>query len=154
MTAAGIHLLLGTDGADNHDMMRLMMLMAELLKDAREDRSVVPAQQVLEMAIIDGARALGLADSIGSLEIGKNADIVAHDTNRPQWQPTTDRLRQLVWSADGSGVHSVWVDGRRVVADFRCTTIDEDALYAEAQIAAAAVIERSGLPFRPAWALS
>jgi cytosine/adenosine deaminase-related metal-dependent hydrolase len=154
MAAAGINLLLGTDGADNHDMMRLMTLMAGLFKDAREDRSVFPAQQVLEMATINGARALGLADSIGSLEIGKKADIVAHDTNRPQWQPTTDPVRQLVWSADGSGVHSVWVDGRRVVADFRCTTIDEDALYAEAQIAAAAVIERSGLPFRPAWALS
>jgi cytosine/adenosine deaminase-related metal-dependent hydrolase len=154
MAEAGINLSLGTDGCDNHDMMRVMTLMAGLFKDARNDRGVFPAESVLEMATINGAKALGMADSIGSIEVGKKADIVAHDTFCPEWQPTLDPVRQLVWSADGRSVHSVWVDGRRVVDNFRCTTMDEGALYIEGQVAANAVVARSGLPFRPAWALS
>jgi cytosine/adenosine deaminase-related metal-dependent hydrolase len=62
-------------------------------------------------------------------------------------------VQQLVWSADGRGVHSVWVDGHRVVEAGRCTTIDEQSLLAEAQDAAQAVISRSGLPLRMAWPL-
>ena len=154
MAKAGINLLLGTDGAANHDMMRVMTLMAGLFKDAREDREIFPAHQVLEMATINAAKAVGRAGSIGSIAVGMQADIVAHDSFRPEWQPINDPVRQLVWSADGRGVHSVWVGGRRVVEGFRCTTIDEEALYAEARAAAAAVLERAGLPLRTAWPMS
>jgi len=154
MAKAGINLLLGTDGADNHDMMRVMTLMAGLFKDVREDREIFPAHQVLEMATINAAKALGRAETIGSIAVGMQADIVAHDSFRPEWQPINDPVRQLVWSADGRGVHSVWVGGRRVVEDFRCTTIDEEALYVEGRAAAAAVLERAGLPLRTAWPMS
>lgn len=154
MAAAGINLLLGTDGADNHDMMRVMTLMAGLFKDARADRGIFPAQQALEMATVNGARALGMTDQIGSIAPGMKADLVLHDTARPEWQPLNDPVAQLVWSADGRGVHSVWVDGRRVVEDFRCTLIDEAALYAEAQVAAEAVLTRSGLPSLSPWPIS
>lgn len=154
MAKAGVNLMLGTDGADNHDMMRVMTLMAGLFKDAREDREIFPATQVLEMATINGAKGLGMSAEIGSIEVGKKADIVAHDTFRPEWQPVNEPVRQLIWSADGRGVHSVWVDGRRVVADYRCTTIDEEALYVEAKAAAAAVLHRSGLPLRTLWPVS
>jgi cytosine/adenosine deaminase-related metal-dependent hydrolase len=151
MAQAGVTIALGTDGADNHDMMKVVTLMAALFKDARQDRSVFPAEQVLEMATINGARVLGLEETIGSLEPGKKADIVAHDTRRPFWQPINNPVDQLVWSADGSGVHSVWVDGVRVVEDFACTLIDEDALYAQAQTMADAVLGRSGLPRISEW---
>jgi cytosine/adenosine deaminase-related metal-dependent hydrolase len=154
MARAGVNIALGTDGADNHDMMRVMTLMAGLFKDARQDRSMFPAHQVLEMATVNGARALGLADSIGSIEVGKKADIVAHDTCRPEWRPINNVLNQLVWSADGRGVHSVWVDGARVVDDYRCTMIDEDALYDEAQAMADALIARTGLPQTGAWPIT
>jgi cytosine/adenosine deaminase-related metal-dependent hydrolase len=60
-------------------------------------------------------------------------------------------IAQLVWSADGRGVHSVWVDGRRVVDNYRCTTIDEDRLYADAQQAAESITRRSGLPAVYEW---
>lgn len=154
MARAGVNIALGTDGADNHDMMRVMTLMAGLFKDARQDRSVFPAHEVLEMATLNGAHVLGLADSIGSIEVGMKADVVAHDTRRPEWRPINNVLNQLVWSADGRGVHSVWVDGVRVVEDFRCTTIDEDALYDEAQAMADALIARAGLPLTSAWPIS
>jgi len=151
MARAGVNIALGTDGADNHDMMRVITLMAALFKDARQDRSLFPAHEVLEMATVNGAKVLGMADVIGSIEVGKKADIVAHDTRRPEWQPVNNAVDQLVWSADGRGVHSVWVDGVRVVADFACTSIDEDALYAEGQAMADAVLARSGLPLMSEW---
>jgi 5-methylthioadenosine/S-adenosylhomocysteine deaminase len=154
MAQKGVNIALGTDGADNHDMMRVMTLMAGLFKDARQDRSVFPAHQVLEMATINGAKVLGLEDVLGSLEVGKKADVVAHDTRRPEWQPVNNVLNQLVWSADGRGVHSVWVDGARVVADFRCTMIDEDELYGEAQVMADALFARSGLPLTSEWPIA
>lgn len=151
MAAAGVNIMLGTDGADHADLMRAMALIAGLFKDSRRDTSLFPAEQALEMATINGAKALGLGAQIGSLEAGKKADIVLHDTDRPEWRPHLNTIRQLVWSADGHGVHSVWVDGRRVVDSYRCTTIDEERLYAEAQRAAEANARRSGLPAVSAW---
>ena len=62
-----------------------------------------------------------LEDQIGSLEPGKRADVVLHDTDRPEWRPLLNVVNQLVWSADGRGVHTVLVDGRVVVEDYRCT---------------------------------
>lgn len=151
MAAAGVNLVLGTDGADQADMIRPMSLMAGLFKDARRDASLFPAHQTLEMGTVNAARALGLADQIGSLEVGKKADLVLHDTDRPEWRPLLNPVSQLIWSADGRGVHSVWVDGKRVVDNYRSTTIDEDALYRQAQTAAKAITGRSGLPFVCPW---
>jgi cytosine/adenosine deaminase-related metal-dependent hydrolase len=146
MAAAGVTIMLGTDGADHADLMRSITLMAGLFKDARGDTALFPAHQALAMATVNGAKALGMNEHIGSLEIGKKADLTLHDTDRPEWKPVLNYLAQLVWSADGRGVHSVWVDGKRVVDNYRCTAIDEDRLYAEAQAAAEAVTGRSGLP--------
>jgi cytosine/adenosine deaminase-related metal-dependent hydrolase len=154
MDAAGVNLLLGTDGSDHGDMMRATTLMAGLFKDARRDTSLFPAHRAIEMATVNGARALGQQSQIGSLEVGKKADLVLHDTDRPEWRPLLNAVNQLVWSADGRGVHSVWVDGKRVVDTYRCTTIDEERLYAEAQSAAEAIIARSGLPSVSAWPVS
>ncbi|MFC0204619.1 amidohydrolase family protein [Novosphingobium soli] len=151
MAAAGVNIALGTDGADNHDMLRVMTLMAALFKDARRDRSLFPAHQALEMGTINGAKVLGLSDTIGSIAPGKKADLVAHDTRRPEWQPINNPVDQLVWAADGRGVHSVWVDGVRVVEDFRCTMIDEEALYDTGQAMADAILARSGLPRLSEW---
>ncbi|MGI4744660.1 MAG: amidohydrolase family protein [Janthinobacterium lividum] len=142
MAAAGVNLLLGTDGADQADLMRAIHLVAGLFKDARRDRGIFPAADALVMATNNGARALGLDNQIGSLDVGRKADLVLHDTDRPEWRPLHDPVRQLVWSADGRGVHSVWIDGRRVIENYRCTTIDEERLYAEAQQAADAIAGR------------
>jgi len=151
MAAAGVTLLLGTDGGDQADMMKPISLVAGLFKDARRDAGLFPAWKALEMATVDAAKVMNLSREIGSLEAGKKADLVLHDTDRPEWRPLTNAIAQLVWSADGRGVHSVWVDGRRVVDDYRCTTIDEERLYAEAQAAADSITGRSGLPRVSAW---
>ncbi|HTJ64131.1 MAG TPA: amidohydrolase family protein [Alphaproteobacteria bacterium] len=151
MAAAGVPLMTGTDGGDQHDMIKVMSLMAGLFKDARADNGIFSAYQVLEMATVGGAKFMGLQDQIGSLEVGKKADLVLHDTDRPEWRPMLNPVATLVWSADGRGVHSVWIGGQRVVDDYRCTTIDEEALYARAQSAAEAIVARSGLPTISPW---
>ncbi len=126
--------------------MRATYLVAGLFKDARQDPQMFPAEKAFEMATLGGAQALQLSDRIGSLEVGKCADLVVHDTDRPEWRPLLNVMNQLVWSADGRGVHTVVCDGSVVVEDGRMTTIDEDRLYAEAQRMGEAIVTRSGLP--------
>ncbi len=151
MATDGVNLLLGTDGADHADMMRAIGQMAGMFKDARQDTGIFPASRVIEMATINGARAMGLAHEIGSIATGMKADLVLHDVDRPEWRPLLNPVNQLVWSADGRGVHSVWVNGRRVVDSYVCTTIDEQALFIEAQSAAESIVARSGLPALSDW---
>src|SRR5260221_511 len=97
------------------------------------------------------ARSLLAEHEIGSVEVGKKADLVLPDRRRPEWTPLLNVAAQLVWSADGRGVHTVFVDGRKVVDDYRLTTIDEFALYNRAQTAGEAIIARSTLEDRAAW---
>jgi 5-methylthioadenosine/S-adenosylhomocysteine deaminase len=149
MVQVGINVSIGTDGnnASNYsDMHRATYLVAGLFKDARTDPQMFPAEMAYEMATLGGARTMLLDSEIGSLEPGKKADVVIHDIDRPEWRPLLNVMNQLVWSADGRGVHTVFVDGRIVVEGGRMTTIDEGALWAAAQAAGEAITVRSGLP--------
>ena len=157
MVQAGINVSIGTDGnnASNYsDLHRATYLVAGLFKDGRQDPQMFPAEMAYEMATIGGARTMLMQDRIGSLEVGKQADVVLHDIDRPEWRPLLNVMNQLVWSADGRGVHSVWVDGHQVVDAGRMTTIDEQQLYAKAQEMGEAITLRSGLPDKakfPTW---
>ncbi len=150
MAKAGINILLGTDGYTS-DLMQTMKMTAAIFKDARQDFRLFPAHDALTMATLNAAKALQLENEIGSLEIGKKADFVLHDTHRPEWQPIQNVLNQLVCSADGRGVHSVWVDGVRLIDNYHSTVFDEEDLYRQAQIAGEAIIKRSGVPFVCPW---
>ncbi|MGY6502113.1 MAG: amidohydrolase family protein [Acidimicrobiales bacterium] len=154
MVASGVNVSIGTDGnnASNYsDLMRATYLVAGLWKDARTDAQMFPAEMAFEMATLGGARTMQMADRIGSLEAGKRADLVLHDTDRPEWRPLLNVANQLVWSADGRGVHTTMVDGRVVVEDGRCVTIDEDQLWDDAQRVGEAITVRSGLPDKAKW---
>jgi 5-methylthioadenosine/S-adenosylhomocysteine deaminase len=149
MVQAGINVSIGTDGnnASNYsDLHRATYLVAGLFKDARTDPQMFPAEMAYEMATLGGARTMLMENEIGSLEPGKKADVVLHDIDRPEWRPLLNVMNQLVWSADGRSVHTVFVDGRMVVDGGRMTTIDEGALWAAAQSAGEAITVRSGLP--------
>ena len=149
MAERGINLSIGTDGnnASNYsDLMRATYLVAGLFKDARCDPQMFPAERAYEMATLGGARAICAEDRIGSLEAGKRADIVLHDTDRPEWRPLLNVMNQLVWSADGRGVHTVFVNGTEAVRDGKVLGLDEDRLWAQAQEAGEAICARSGLP--------
>ena len=149
MVQRGINVSIGTDGnnASNYsDLMRATYLVAGLFKDARMDPQMFPAEKAYEMATLGGARTMLLDDEIGALIPGHKADLVLHDTDRPEWRPLLNVMNQLVWSADGRGVHTVLVDGKVVVEDGHCTTIDEAKLWADAQQMGESITARSGLP--------
>lgn len=149
MVQQGVNVSIGTDGnnASNYsDLMRATYLVAGLFKDGRNDPQMFPAEKAFEMATLGGAATMGIEDQIGSLEIGKRADLVLHDTDRPEWRPLLNVMNQLVWSADGRGVHTVLVDGKVVVDDGHVTGIDEERMWVDAQAAGEAITLRSGLP--------
>jgi len=153
MQARGVDVMLGTDGLAA-DILASGRLMASLFRDARRDQDLYPATEVLEMATVNPARAMGLSRLIGSLEPGKKADFVLHDTELPEWGPIFDVVGQLAFSAPSSGVHSVWIDGVRVLEDGRATLIDEPKLLADARQAGRDLIARTGLPNRTPWPIS
>jgi cytosine/adenosine deaminase-related metal-dependent hydrolase len=157
MVQCGVNVSIGTDGnnASNYsDLMRATYLVAGLFKDARVDAQMFPAEKAFEMATLGGARTMLMEDQIGALVPGMKADVVLHDTDRPEWRPLLNVMNQLVWSADGRGVHTVIIDGAVVVEDGHCTTIDEAKLWADSQRMGEAITARSGLPDKakyPTW---
>ena len=154
MVEAGVNVCIGTDGnnASNYsDLYRATYLVAGLFKDARRDPTMFPAEEAFEMATLGGARGILADHEIGSIEVGKKADLVLHDRDRPEWTPLHNVANQLVYAADGRSVHTVFVDGRKVVDNYRLTTIDEQQLYRDAQRAGEQVVKRSGLPDKAKW---
>jgi 5-methylthioadenosine/S-adenosylhomocysteine deaminase len=150
MMERGVDVLVGTDGIAT-DILSSSRLMASLFRDARRDQDIFPPSTILELATLNAARAMGMSAHIGSLEAGKKADIVLHDTDLPEWGPIFDAPAQLALSAPPSGVHSVWIDGVRVLDAGRSTLIDEHKILADARAAGRAVIARTGLPNRTEW---
>jgi len=123
----GINLGIGTDGAASNndlDMLEEMRSASLLAKAVANDPQSLPAHQALEMATLGGARALGLADVTGSLEIGKWADITAINLSHPSCQPVYDAISQVVYTASRQQVSDVWVAGEQLVEDYELTTID------------------------------
>jgi len=139
------------NAGDQLDVLRVAALAAGLAKDVRADPTWFGAHEAFEMATIGGAEAIGMAERIGSIEVGKEADLVVHDAGGPQWTPRGDIALQLVWSADGRTVRDVIIGGRIVVHDHVCVTVDEAALRDEAAAAAHALRERASLPTAPRW---
>ncbi len=145
---AGVTVGVGTDGvsaAGSLNLMRQMYLVAGLFKDARLDPDLIGARRALRMATIDGARALGWDDEIGSLEPGKRADFVLFDLDHFEWTPYSDPLQALVWSVTSASIAETWVDGRPLFRDGNVVTVDERELHAEARVRAAAIVRRAGL---------
>jgi len=150
MLAEGVNVMLGTDGVAA-DILASARLMASVFRDARADELLISPGAMLEMAITNGARGFGMEGRLGSLEVGKQADIVLHDTDLPEWGPVFDAPAQLALTAPSSGVHSVWIDGARVLDAGRSTRLDETKILADARQAGRALIARTGLPNRTEW---
>jgi len=137
LLAAGVSVGIGSDGAASNNRLDLigeMRLAALLGKGVAGDPSALPAHRVLHMATLGGARALGLDAQIGSLEVGKMADIVAIDLNHPATQPCYDPISQLVYSAGSDQVSHVWVGGNPVLREGRCLTLDADEVIGRAHV--------------------
>ena len=148
-------LALGCDSENAGDMVdgvRAAALFAGLAKERDLDPTVFGAHDALELLTIRGAQALGIADRVGSIEVGKQADIVVHDRSRVEWiPPSPDPVLQLIWGSDGRSVRDVYVAGTKVVADSRLTTVDVDSLVDDAVAAGSALRQRSGIPDVSRW---
>jgi cytosine/adenosine deaminase-related metal-dependent hydrolase len=155
LLAKGVKIALGADSPNNcnHlDMVRVMNMAAIQYKDARQDTRQIPAEAALEMATRSGAEALGLGDQLGSIEVGKKADFVLFDTERPEWQAMWNPVSNLVYNADGRSVHTVIVDGRVVVDAYRQSFVDEPKLFAKVQEIGEQLQARTGITFpRSRW---
>jgi 5-methylthioadenosine/S-adenosylhomocysteine deaminase len=144
----GVTVALGTDGAasnDNQDMFGVIKTTALLHKLAALRADAITARQVLEMATIEGARALGLDRLVGSLEPGKRADLVLLDGNTPELATIHDPWQQVVYCATARCVSDVWVDGLRRMQDGRLLGFDVAALAAQARELGRDLAVRAGL---------
>lgn len=131
LLAQGVNVALGTDSAASNNDLNLfgeMQTAALLAKLQAQDATALPAADALAMATINGARAMGLEDRIGSLEVGKQADLIAVDLSGPETQPLYHPLSQLVYACNGSQVSHSWIAGEQVMADRALSRIDLDAL--------------------------
>ena len=132
----GINVCLGTDGAasnNNHDMFAEMKCAALLAKAVSGDASACNAKQAIQMSTINGARALGLGDIIGSIEVGKQADLIALNLLQLNTQPLYDPVAQLVYAANSQQVSHVWIAGECQLRNYRLSNLDEDEIISRAQ---------------------
>jgi cytosine/adenosine deaminase-related metal-dependent hydrolase len=156
MRERGICVCLGTDSGPSGnfmDLTRAMYLAACGFKDSRMQAAATTAEDALEMATVNGAKAARWEKEIGSIEVGKKADLCLWDLNRAEWRPLVSPVGNLVYSADGSSVDTVLIDGNIIVERGAIKTLDEKALLREATPRARRIAERAGVLGHgtPAW---
>ena len=146
MLRAGVTVGLASDGpasSNNHSLFQAMKFAALQQKGVHQDATIMTAEKVLEMATIDGARAVGLEKEIGSIEVGKKADIIVIDYNNAFMTPIHHPVSAIVYSALGHEVTTVVIDGQFVMRD-GIVGVDETAVRRHAQASADALTKRAG----------
>jgi 5-methylthioadenosine/S-adenosylhomocysteine deaminase len=151
----GVAVGLGSDHASSGivDLVQEMFLVTGGYKEARLNSTILPPERVVEMATINGARCALWEDEIGSLEVGKKADLTLFNTRAPQWQPLYNPISNLVYSATGASVDTVICDGRMLMEGRRLTTMNEDGIYTEVARLMPGILEKTRLTdkVKPAW---
>ena len=153
LLAAGVRVGLGTDSNlsnNNLDMFEEMRIGAMLQKLARSDAAALPCERILRMATIEAAACLGLADKIGSIEVGKRADLILVDLHSPHmWpvlpEPASNIIEQLVYSASAGDVLTTIVDGAVLMQDRNVLTLEESEAEQIVMEAALDLIQKAGL---------
>lgn len=154
MLKAGVNVSIGCDGGpsnNTYDMVRDLRLVSYLANLREKDPTAVPAETVLEMATLNGAKAMGLEEQIGSLEVGKRADFIVINMDAPHLTPAWDPVSTIVYAAQGTDVDTVVIDGQIVMQNRRVTTLDEAAILADIRQRYRKVGERAGLDIGPRW---
>jgi 5-methylthioadenosine/S-adenosylhomocysteine deaminase len=133
LLGAGVTVGLGTDGSVSSNTLDVLgaVRQAALVHKAGGDPTAVGAEQAVRMATIGGARALGLGDRLGSLEVGKRADLIVLDLGRPHLRPRHDPWATLAYAAHSPDVRDTVVDGRVLMRDRVLLTVAEEAALAE-----------------------
>jgi cytosine/adenosine deaminase-related metal-dependent hydrolase len=154
MLAAGVNVALGCDGGPSnncYDMIHEMKLAAIVHKGRLLDPLVLPAEKVLEMATINGARATLWGQKLGSLERGKLADIIVVDQRKPHLMPVRNPISNLVYAANGADVDTVIIDGKIVMQNREVKTMDEQKILDMVQEEGLSPDKRLGLKISSSW---
>jgi atrazine chlorohydrolase/5-methylthioadenosine/S-adenosylhomocysteine deaminase/melamine deaminase len=157
MLAQGMTVGMGTDDGNCNDSVNLlsdMKVLALVHRASTRDPSVITPEKILEMATIDGARALGMESLIGSLEPGKKADVILVDLRHPQTTPAHDLPATLVFQAYGNEVDTVLVNGKVVMRGRELAFLprpEEHSFYQEASQRAEGILQRAGIEGRRPW---
>jgi 5-methylthioadenosine/S-adenosylhomocysteine deaminase len=150
----GVNIALGSDATTTghrFDVGLQAFLAVLTAREKTQNRQTLNAEDGLEMATVNGARALGMASVIGSLEPGKRADIVVRDMDLPEANPGVDVAQSLIFSAGSKSVATVIVDGEIIIEDGRSTRVDETHVYSLARASTQRVSTRLGIPRRSRW---
>jgi cytosine/adenosine deaminase-related metal-dependent hydrolase len=154
MLAAGVNVALGCDGGpsnNTYDLIRDMRLTGYLASLKRDDPAALLPETILELVTINGAKAMGIADHAGSLEVGKRADFILINMDAPHLTPSWDPVATLVYAAHGSDVDTVVIDGQIVMQGRKVFTLDEGAILADVRTRHPALSERASLKIIPRW---
>lgn len=156
MLELGVTVSLGSDSAMSGnflDALRQTYLVVGGFHEARLDPKIIRPETALEMITINGARSMLWDDELGSLEVGKKADISILDMQRPEWQPVHNPIANLVYCSHGGCADTVIVDGKVLMRGGKVLTLNETDLYEEARGRAASLVRRAGLEnvARPLW---
>ncbi|MFP3953459.1 MAG: amidohydrolase [Candidatus Acetothermia bacterium] len=152
MVRDGVNVTIGTDGAPSNNRMNMiseMYLTALIHKGNKLDPEVLPAERVLEMATINGARAYMMEEQIGSLEEGKDADILILNPETPNMLPLHDPISNLVYAVNSTNVESVLVRGEPVLQNGEVVKVDEGEVISEAKTRARDLLSRAGVDLHP-----
>jgi cytosine/adenosine deaminase-related metal-dependent hydrolase len=154
MLNAGVPVSLGCDGGpsnNTYDMIRETRMAALIHKSYANDPLVVTAEEALEMATLGGAVAMGIDDKVGSLEVGKLADLILVDLTDLSMTPSSNPVSNLVYSGSGYNVDTVIVNGEILLREKKLLTLDEENIKSKAYGNAEALLDRAGIEIRPKW---
>ena len=151
----GLAVGLGSDHASSGivDLVQEMGLAASVYKEVRLNTGVMPPERAVEMATINGARCALWEKEIGSLEVGKKADVTIFNARTPQWQPLYNPISNLVYSATGASVDTVLCDGRILMEGRELKTLNEEEIYAQVDRLMPGILEKTKLAekVKPRW---
>ena len=148
----GGNIALGSDSANwsnDFDLWRQASLAVMSAREAHEDRTYLVAEDGIEMATLGGARATGMTDRIGSIEVGKYADLVIHTLDRPELVPVTNMIRGLFYASRSKSVHTVIINGKVVLEEGEFPAFRERELLREIGRASADLLKRMGVAVEP-----
>ena len=149
LLSEGVSVSLGADGAACNNRLDMFseMRLAALLQKTVHGPDTLKAETVLHMATVDGARALGLDHQLGTLEVGKQADVIVVRVDKAHVTPRTDLVSTLVYATQATDVDTVVIDGQIVMRERKLLTIDESRTIAEANREQEKLLQRAGLMF-------
>ena len=156
MLSRGITVALACDSSVNNnclDMIAEMKAASLLANITNLNYKALTAEEALEMATINGARAIGQEDAIGSIEVGKKADIILVNMRKPHTTPNFDIIANLVYASVGSDVETVMINGKIVMEERSILVADEEAILSEAEERGRALLEKTGIRVASEWPL-